>query len=448
MEGGIKPKSKQMAEAKQKTELKPTSATRLEIWRRFLLSGWQRWQEPLVIFIGMRLALGALPFFAWVLFPVVAPQSRSGFSLPTLNFWGERLLTTWGHWDGEWFLKIATQGYQSTDDSLAFFPLYPLLVKLLGFVFLGNNLLAGVVLSSGAALAVLILLYELARRDFDRETAGRTIFYLAIFPTAFFLCAIYSESLFLALVLGSFLVARHGRQWWLAGILAALATLTRNLGVTLILPLAWEWWQQGRAQRLELGGKRFSFSISIGSGLSWRNLLALALPVVALVGWLGWVGLNFGNPLAIFGAQAGWDRRFNWPWNTLVDATRIFFTPRGPDGFPPPKAFWDEPTLIDFPFYLLLGGLFLYGCWRWWRGKLPFSYLLFLAIGLIFPLLSPAQRVPLLSFPRFALTLFPAFMLLAQLGSKWRWFHYIYLYTALVLLGLFFARFANWYWIA
>ena len=170
------------------------------------------WREPLALFTGWRLALGALPFFAWVLFPVVKPDSRSGYILPSLNFWGERLLGVWSRWDGEWFLKVATQGYQDGDGTLAFFPLYPALVKILGVLLLENYLLAAVILSSAFALLCLCLLYELARREFGEETAKKSALYLAVFPTAFFLVACYTESLFLALVLGSFLAARRYRN--------------------------------------------------------------------------------------------------------------------------------------------------------------------------------------------------------------------------------------------
>jgi hypothetical protein len=424
------------------------TAAKSVTWWRSVLRLVQMQREPLSLFIGWRLALGMLPFFAWVLFPAIAPESRSGFALPSYHFWAERLLVVWGHWDGEWFLKIAEQGYHSTDDTLAFFPLYPLLVKLLGFILLNNNMLAAVILSSGLALAALLLLYTLVLHDYDKPTATRATMYLAAFPTAFFLCAVYSESLFLALVLGSFVAARHWKRWWLAGVLAALAALTRNIGVFLVLPLLWEWWQQHRTSTLGIAGRKFGLSISFSGRNAFTHLLPLILPPLALLGWLGYVWAAFGSPFAIFGAQSGWDRNFRFPWNTIIDTARIFFTSRSADGFPPPHAYWEDPTLIDFPFFVFATLLLIYGLWLSWRGKMPFSYIIFMGIGVVFPLLSPAQRVPLLSYPRFALVLFPLFLVLALLGNRWRWFHYTYLYSSLLLLALFLTRFVNWYWIA
>jgi hypothetical protein len=388
-------------------------------------------KEPIFTFIGFRLAIGMLPFFAWVLFPTIAPQSRSGYILPNLNFWGERLLGVWSHWDGEWFLKIAEQGYRADDDTLAFFPLYPILVKVFGFLTGGNYLLAATLISGGVALAVFVLMYELVRRDFGTETTSRALLYLAFFPTAFYLSAAYSEGLFLALTLGAFLEARHNRNFWRAGILAGLAALTRNLGVVLILPLAWEWWRQWREGRQ-----------------GFKDLLPLIFPPLALASWLAYVGANFGNPFLIFQVQTNWNRRFSLPWNTVVDAIRIFFTQRGSDGFAPPNAFWEDPTLIDLPFFGLAALLLLCGFWLTYKKLMPFSYMIFATIGLVFPLFSPAQRVPLLSFPRFALILFPLFIVLAHLSGRWRFLHHTYLFSAAMLLGVFLARFANWYWIS
>lgn len=426
--------------------------------RRFYLI-LREWREPIAIFLGLRLGLGLLAFFAGILFPAIARNGTAPYTLPPLNRWGERLLGVWSHWDGEWYLRIAQNGYQSNDSTSAFFPIFPIVVKAVGFLLGENYLLAGVLVSSIATLVVFILLYELVKRDFNRNIASRTTLYLAVFPTAFFLLAIYSEALFLALVLAAFLVARHYRNWWLAALLVALATLTRSWGIALVVPFAWEWWQQ--QPNLVLHFRRqlpTTRSRQATRGVTVRvearpalksGMTLLIAPILALAAWFLFNGLALGDPFNFIKIQSEypWNRHTAWPWEAIWKGATLFFASRGPDGFLP-SAPREDPNLIDFPFFLFFALLFLIACWQTWRKQLPTAYLLYFGLGLLFPLLSPTPKQPLLSFPRFGLILFPAFILLAQWGVRWCWLHYLYLYVALLLLSLFFGRFANWYWVA
>jgi Mannosyltransferase (PIG-V) len=414
------------------------------------------WAEPLAIFIAMRVGFAMLALFGGILIPAVARNAAALYTAPPLNRWAERLFSVWSHWDGEWFLQIATRGYNPTDGTTAFFPLYPLCLKIVGILLGGGEvsyLLAGVLVSALATIALFILFYELARRELPRELAGRAVFYLAIFPTTFFFSAIYTESLFLALVIGAFLAARHWQKWWLAGLLAGLAALTRSIGIALIIPLAWEWWRQNRPIKIGYSGTIKGIQLN----LVWeavRNrakppVLWLALPVIAVAGWAIANLLMFGDPLNFtkIQSQPPWNRSFAFPWSTLSAAVQIFFTNRGADGFLPTAA-REDSNLIDFPFFVFFLIMFLVACWQCWHGKMPLSFLLYFGIGLVFPLLSPNFKLPLFSFPRFGLVLFPVFLMLAQWSANRRWVHYLYTYIALLLLSLFFVRFANWYWIA
>ncbi len=418
----------------------------------------RQWAEPFGLFLGMRIGLGMLAFFAGVMFPAITSAGTAPFAVPVLNRWGDRLLGVWSRWDGEWFLAIAQNGYRPDNGTSAFFPLFPLLIKLVNFLLGGNNyLLAGVLVAGGANLACLVLLFELVRRDGGRTLAGRTILYLAAFPTAFFLAAIYTEGLFLAFSLGAFLVARHYRRWWLVGLLVAGASLTRSIGILLLLPLGWEWWRQhaGLFVRINLPfGKTGQTSLEVSARPAplalLQNGLGLILPpLLALAGWLLFNAIQLGNTFNFVQvqSQAPWNRSGAMPWDTITRAINLFFARRGPDGFLPPIP-REDPNLIDFPFFVFFALLFLAACWQSWRGRLPFSYLLYFGLCALFPLFSPAGKQPLLSFPRFGIILFPAFIVLAQAVERWRWLHYVYVYPALLLLGLFFSRFVNWYWIA
>ncbi len=99
--------------------------------------------------------------------------------------------------------------------------------------------------------------------------------------------------------------------------------------------------------------------------------------------------------------------------------------------------------------FLILGLLCLiYASWECGRRRLPVSYLLFLALGIIVPLFVPVRYEPALSFPRFTLVLFPIFILLAQLSVRSRWWYYFSVYSSITLQILLLARFANGFWVA
>jgi hypothetical protein len=165
-------------------------------------------------------------------------------------------------WDSEYYIGIAVGGYDdplagretnpntdvSTARNYSFFPLYPYLMRALAAplrIFSLNPIataaLAGVILSLLGTLAGMIALYDLTSEYFDEESRLRTVFYLLIFPSAFFLAQVYTEGLFIGLAFGSLALTKR-RQWIWASLLAALAAWTRAYGAVLALPLAYAWW--------------------------------------------------------------------------------------------------------------------------------------------------------------------------------------------------------------
>src|SRR5262249_47750700 len=182
----------------------------------------------------------------------------------------------WARWDSGWYLDIAEHGYSfvpGKQSNVAFFPLYPELMHVFHLVIpLPRDvgwLDDGIILSNVALLVALIYLYRLVRLDYERPTAARAVLYLCVFPTTLFLSAVYSESLFLALVVAAFYYARTAR-WFVAGLLAAAAAVCKPPGILLVVPLAYEYLSQSEFQ--------------------WRRIkpdcLALTFPPLALAGHL------------------------------------------------------------------------------------------------------------------------------------------------------------------
>lgn len=213
-------------------------------------------------------------------------------------------LGIWERWDTIEYLAIARQGYD-TDETrrlLVFLPLFPWSIRLVGGI-IGDYLLGALIVSSLASLAVAVLLDRLVRFDHPPELARRAVWFLFIFPTSYFLHVGYTESLFLALVLGSLLAAR--REYWLAaGLLGALAGLTRLNGFVLIPTLLVEALMQYRATR------------------RWRQeYLWIGLSGLGFAGYLLVNYLAAGDPFAFREEQetyaAGWTLVL--PWDSIRD---------------------------------------------------------------------------------------------------------------------------------
>ena len=187
--------------------------------------------RALVAAVGSRVLIFAVAFAAAALIGVHGLPVGWRFPLRAEVFsgWLGSLFNPWAHWDGVWYIKIATSGYADADGSTAFFPLFPMLLRYVGVLLDGNLLITGIVISLLCYAGCVWLLYRLVRRDFDDELASRAVIYLAIGPLSFFLQAVYTESLFLLLSLACFVFAREGR-WRLAGVMGLLATLTRSTG--------------------------------------------------------------------------------------------------------------------------------------------------------------------------------------------------------------------------
>src|SRR5918911_1171464 len=142
--------------------------------------------------------------------------------------------------DINWYQDIAAQGYErrpfdaSAPHNWAFFPAFPLLWRAASRL-TGEMLVTGVVLSNVLFFFALVFVYKAAREfGLTHDAADRALFYLAAFPFSYFFSLPMTESLFLLLTAASFYAGRR-RAWWLAGLLGALASATRVVGV-LVLP--------------------------------------------------------------------------------------------------------------------------------------------------------------------------------------------------------------------
>jgi Gpi18-like mannosyltransferase len=155
------------------------------------------------------------------------------------------LMNMFSQWDSPHYLFIAKNWYVNSGDPanfIVFFPLYPVLIRLITVDYAYINLSA-LLISNVSTFVTTFYLFKLAKVDFDDGVAKKAVLFLSIFPTAFFFSAIYTESLFFALVISSFYYARVGK-WSLAGFLSFFAALTRLAGLLLLPALIVEYLHQ------------------------------------------------------------------------------------------------------------------------------------------------------------------------------------------------------------
>ncbi len=357
--------------------------------------GWRRVDsESALLMLGLK----ALVFlFAWLSIRTLF-DSTYGFA------------AMWDRWDSVHYQSLAEFGYQNEGErrfSVVFYPLYPWLVRMAAFVW-RDYFLAAIFVSGLASIAAAVVLRRLAEIDQEPAVARQAVWFLAIFPTSYFLHISYTESLFLALVLGSILAAR--KDYWLAaGLLGALACLTRVNGLVLGPTLLVEAWLQYRQRRR----------------LDWRWLW---IGVVGF-GFLGYLALNYrvtGNPFAFSQIMADhWYKKFTPPWVGIYDVwMRI------------PGINLTE-GLQEFV-YIVLGLVCTIWCWL----RLRPTY----AIWMTLNWLLITSTAFIVSVPRYSLTLFPIFILFARLAEKRPLAGALLSAASLLFLALYATKFAYGTW--
>jgi len=334
----------------------------------------------------------------------------AALSIQTLFDQKESWQTLWTRWDASHYLSLAKDGYVATGDgrfSIVFYPLYPWLMRAVAVV-TQNYFVAALLVSGAASLCVGLLLRRLVELDHTAKVAKQAVWFLFIFPTAYFLHIGYSESLFLALVLGCVLAARK-QYWALAGILGALASLTRVNGLLLVPTLMVEAWLQYRVTRR----------------INWRWL------------WIAAVGLGFatyllinyrvtGNPFAFSPImEEHWYKKLSPPWVGI-------------------NYLWHK-----IPRFNLTEGFHEFACvvisfvgvvWCWF--KLRPTY----AVWATLNWLLVVSTSFIVSVPRYCLTFFPLFIILASLAVARPLLGRILTAASLFLLALFAMKFAHGTW--
>jgi len=199
------------------------------------------------VWLAVRVALSLWGFLVTVAVPPDLQQFMfmrdPDASQPTADLHGY-IIGVWNVFDTRHYVTIADQGYDSDPDYLtAFFPGFPLLIKFMSWLLMGDSVLAAIMVANVSALIFFWYLYRLVEADYGAKVARRAVILSAIFPTSFFLFMGYTEAPLLAFTVASLYYGRQ-HKWWQAGVLAGCAALIKQPGVFLILPLGYMYWRQ------------------------------------------------------------------------------------------------------------------------------------------------------------------------------------------------------------
>ncbi len=342
---------------------------------------------------------------------VVSVLGSANYSIGPKTLW----LDVLSRWDGQWYFRIANDGYHyvaGQQSNVSFAPLFPgithFIAGLTGRSDADTIIGVGVLVSNLAALAAVVLLARLVSERWGVSVAKRTVLCLLVFPTSFFLSAMYAESLFLALSLGALMAADKG-YWWLAGVLAALTTLTRLQGFLIVIPLAWLYFERRR------------FKVDV-------HVLWLGLALLAVCGWLAYMYGLSGDLLAPLHSQNASGRQIEAPWDGISGS----FT-----------SIHNIGTLghfaVDTTTILAFGALVVF----FWRNA-GSRYLASFA-SVFYAAIIATGTVE--SASRYALELFPAFIVLGQLTKRRvALAAYVVIAGSLSLVAV--AHFAMGFWVA
>lgn len=374
---------------------------------KFILLSLVTWKIWLFVFLAA----------AWVFVPL-RTQFLGGGLEHYLRFpW----LWSWSNFDGEHYLAISQHGYGLAEQ--AFFPAYPLLIRILSWPLRGDIyfLQFSALFISHLSFALgLFGLWKLLSLDFKKSIVELTIIFILVFPTAFYFVSAYTESLFLALSVWSIYFARKGSWFW-GGILGAFASSARFTGIILVPVLFIEFLLQQKGNTHK----------------SLLPLLRIAIVPLGLLGYVFYLLKTTGDPIAFFHSLSFFGEQRS---TILVPLPQVFWRYL--------KMLFDVPKTDPLFFTILLESLtavlfLLAGIISFF--KLRFSYSLWLFLGYLLPTFSGSFS----SLPRYVLPLFPAFLLSAIFFDRQNLFVKVLIISFLfVILGITTAFFVRGYWVA
>lgn len=308
--------------------------------------------------------------------------------------------------DSGWYAKIIQYGYSGVPDAIraeyqipnqhyAFFPLYPMAVRML--------VLGGLSLNVAAFLLNMVTLYLLIRVGFllmlqcglNALQAKRSLQLLLLFPFSLHLYFVYTESVFLLLLFSGFLMIARG-HWLGFSVSAVLIVWCRPNGLLCALPFG-----------LYMLEQHAGYSVKgLASAFRRPAFYTLLLMPAAFLFWMWMQGQLSGDVLAFSKAQAGWNKK------GMLPLLALFRT-----------GFWQDQLVSVYCICAIILAAFSFRKW-------PMSFNVLVWLNLMLPLSAGS----VVSMGRYIAVLFPFYMRLQSFVDKRR--HFRWLLVLLVLLQI------------
>jgi len=302
------------------------------------------------------------------------------------------LIDPWYRWDSIHYLEIAEDGYKSNLKNTVWPPLYPLLIRVSSLLF-PNALQSALFISHIACILALTMLYLLVNDLYNEKMAKKTILLVALFPTAFFLVAAYTESLFLLISLGIFFALRK-EKWWVVAVLSPLAILTRFQGILLAIPILWYGFTSMKKK-------------NCNPLCLIKVLISISLMVVTFSGYSIYVHEILNADWPWITLAQGWDQHIGLPWQGLV-ANLFWFVSH--------ESMLSAEKIAKF-YDLLLMLLAIWALIKNWK-TLPSNLFLYSLFSLLLILIKIDANRLLVSASRYVLVIFPVFIALARIKKQ------------------------------
>lgn len=369
----------------------------------------------LILFLALNITL----FLFIAGFHDKVPFNKFNYSLTAYHYLqdtrvtgdGFSLVNSLGQYDGQWYLRIADQGYpRNSAPTYAFFPLYPTLVA--GLKLVTHNVEIAAFWSTLFFLPVNFLsLYWVISRLYSEKITLRTIFLIFAFPFSIFFRSYFPEGIYLFLFV------------WFCYFLA-----TKRLTLASI-PLSFLNLVKANGWLLNLLFLYYLYKALTKKEIT-RSQLFLSLAIIAtpLLLWGLYMYFHAGNPLIFYEARKAWVP-FGFPFTLLYNIVQIFRLPvlRFHSFF---------SSQVEILFFLAVFLLFKKS-----KKQINFEFWLSSFVLWIFPFFTNV----FMSFSRYQIVLFPLFIFLALKLSD-RAFYLVFTIFTILLFAIS-LPFVNWYWI-
>lgn len=347
-------------------------------------------RPPVFLWLGLRILTVVTAIFAYL-------YENGGWAGKSLRV----LLTEpWFRYDTFYYIRIVSAGYQPGDVTSGFHPLHPWLATVAAAI-LGSPIAGLMFVSTIAGLGLTILFYRLARVDLDHDRAWTATALMLCWPVTVAIFVPYTEALYLLLAVSCLLAARK-RQFLLAGLMGALAALTRQHGILLVLPLAWELW--------EASGREFKTLLT-----SWRAWVSAALVPIGYGIWILYRALAISDFKPDFSSA----QRFVYSVMVSPTAYHVYsdqqFIPPWLAAWKAIMAYWKGDLHGSAYGDAFLAVVFIATFIFAWRHLTPSYRIYCLAVLLIALSYHTGTKLnPYVSLPRHMLPAFPIFIGMAQ----------------------------------